>query len=179
MEPYIGQIIMFAGSYAPDGWAFCDGQLLEVNKYTTLYSILGTRYGGDGRATFGLPDLRGRFPVHQGHGPGLSFYQLGNKGGQESVALNADQMPIHTHQAAGKVRAHSGAASKDTPVENVLAVTDGQEVFADVDADADMREGSVAVKVEEAGRSLSHTNVPPYQCVNFLIALEGEYPPRS
>jgi len=97
MEPLIGQIMMFAGNFAPRGWAFCEGQLLAINQYQALFSILGTTYGGDGRTTFGLPDLRGRVPMHPGNGPGLSSKRLGQKGGSETNTLNVSQLPSHNH----------------------------------------------------------------------------------
>ena len=98
-SPFIGQITLFAGNFAPRGWAFCNGQLLSIAQNTALFSILGTTYGGNGQTTFALPDLRGRVPVHAGQGPGLSNYDLGQQGGAESVTLTTAQMPAHTHPA--------------------------------------------------------------------------------
>ena len=101
MEPFIGQLMLFGGNFAPRGWAMCDGQLLPIAQYSALFSILGTTYGGDGRTTFALPDLRGRVPMGFGHGPGLSAHGLGSKGGEENVTLTTSQIPSHSHQAMG------------------------------------------------------------------------------
>jgi microcystin-dependent protein len=111
MEPFIGQIMMFGGSFAPRGWAFCEGQLLPISQNAALFSILGTTYGGDGRSTFALPDLRGRVAIHPGSGPGLSNYRLGEKGGVESVALNVNQIPAHSHG----ISASNGTADSADP----------------------------------------------------------------
>ena len=100
-EPFVGEIRMFAGNFAPRGWAYCDGQLLAVSQNDALFSLFGTIYGGDGRTTFGLPDLRGRFPIHAGQGPGLSNRRLGSKGGAETVTVTANQLPSHTHPIKG------------------------------------------------------------------------------
>ena len=102
MEPFIGQIVQFGGNFAPRGWALCDGQLLAISQNAALFSILGTTYGGDGRTTFGLPELRGRLALHPGNGPGLSNYQLGQRSGQEDVSLNVNQIPAHSHQKGQK-----------------------------------------------------------------------------
>ena len=105
MDPFIGSVCIFGGNFAPRSWAFCDGQLLAISSNTALFSILGTIYGGDGRTTFALPDLRGRMPVGPRNGPGLSDYRLGERGGQEEVVLNTTQIPSHSHIAAGTVQA--------------------------------------------------------------------------
>src|SRR4051812_1587744 len=102
-EPYIGEIMMFAGNFAPRGWALCDGSLLSISQNTALFSILGTTFGGNGQTTFGLPDLRGRLPMHPGQGPGRTGRTLGESGGAETVTLNTTQMPAHTHTASATV----------------------------------------------------------------------------
>nr|WP_319510460.1 tail fiber protein [uncultured Draconibacterium sp.] len=179
MEPFIGQIIMFGGNFAPRGWAFCDGQLLAIAQNTALFSILGTTYGGDGRTTFALPDLRGRIAMHPGRGPGLSDYRLGEKGGIENVTLNVNQMPSHTHNGAGTIQAASGQPDESTPIGAVPAsLTNGTEGYAE-SANGAMKTNGVALTIDNAGGSLPHTNVQPFNCVNFIIALVGVYPSRS
>ena len=117
MEPFVGEIRMFAGNFAPRGWAFCDGQLLSVSDNDALFSLLGTIYGGDGRTTFGLPDLRGRIPIHAGQGSGLSNRRLGSKGGAEQVTVTVNQTPTHTHDW----KATDGLAQNDSPANTGLA----------------------------------------------------------
>src|SRR5688572_5350285 len=128
-EPFIGEIIMFAGNFAPRGWAFCSGQLLSIAQNTALFSILGTTYGGNGQTTFALPDLRGRCPVHQGQGPGLSNYSLGQVGGTESVTLIASQLPPHSHTVACSANdANLGLPEGNFPgttADNTYATTGG------------------------------------------------------
>lgn len=170
-EPFIGQIAMFAGNFAPRGWALCDGQLLPISQNTALFSILGTTYGGDGITTFGLPDLRGRFPLHPGSGPGLSTYDLGEKGGTESVALTASQMPSHTHQAT----ARTTAGTTSDPAGKVPAA--GRNFHADYAAGESALLASQAIGSTGAGQA--HTNIPPFQGINFIIALVGIYPSRN
>ncbi|MDO3383024.1 phage tail protein [Gilvimarinus algae] len=171
-EPFVGEIRMFAGNFAPRGWAFCDGQLLAVSQNDALFSLLGTIYGGDGRTTFGLPDLRGRIPIHAGHGPGLSERRLGAKSGEENVTLTTNQIPSHTHQ----MQASNELATDKSPQNNLVARTapavidiynpDGPPVALKHDA------------VTSVGGSRSHTNLQPFLCVHFIIALFGIYPSR-
>lgn len=172
-EPFIGQIAMFAGNFAPRGWAFCDGQLLSIAENSALFSLLGTTYGGDGRTTFGLPDLRGRFPLHPGNGPGLTPRSLGEKGGVESVTLAANQMPSHTH--TNQALAQTTAGTDSDPTGKVPAA--GRNFYADIAA------GPTTVLASQTsgstGGGQAHTNVPPFQGVNFIIALIGIYPSRN
>ena len=136
-EPYVGEIRMFAGNFAPRGWAFCDGQLLAVSQNDALFSLFGTIYGGDGRTTFGLPDLRGRIPLHQGHGPGLSERRLGSKGGGENETLTINQMPSHTHIFSATTLPGEPDGS---PGERTLADTEGfNEISGRRDADGKPR----------------------------------------
>ena len=165
---------MFAGNFAPRDWAFCDGQLLPIAQFTALYSLLGTMYGGDGRTSFGLPDLRGRVAIHAGRGPGLSEYRQGYEGGAESVVLTQQQMPAHTHSAT--LRAHDGGPDTTAPAGNALGTSDS-DIYAEADPDTDMRAGSITE--QSVGGNQAHTNVQPYQCVNFVICLQGYYPPRD
>ena len=175
-EPFIGEISIFAGNFAPRGWALCDGQLLSISQNSALFSLLGTTYGGDGRTTFGLPDLRGRVPMHPGNGPGLTPRSLGEKGGVEDVNLTINQMPSHSHHASGIVRAYNGDPDSESPDETVLA--NGQ-FYSSQSPDANMHADSVQMTVDNSGGSQPHTNIQPYQCVNYIIALEGIYPSRS
>ncbi len=171
-EPLIGEIIMFAGNFAPRGWALCDGQLLSISGNEALFSILGTTYGGDGRTTFALPDLRGRVAMHAGNGPGLSNRRLGERGGVEQVTLNATQLPAHTH----RLRAHSSEAG-DTPIPTnaVLSFDPRESQYNTQDADVDMGASAIA----STGEGQPHSIVQPYQAVNYIIALQGIYPSRN
>jgi len=159
-DPFIGEIRMFGGNFAPRDWALCDGQLLAVADNQALFSILGTVYGGDGRTTFGLPDLRGRAAIHAGDGPGLSRRRLGEKGGAEEVALAETEMPGHTH---GVPSAGAGQTIR-TP-----------RFFGQATTVPEQTTGST----DPAGGDQPHDNMPPYQAVNFIIALQGIYPSRS
>lgn len=169
-EPFVGQIKMFAGNFAPRGWAFCDGQLLAVNQNDALFSLLGTIYGGDGRTTFGLPDLRGRIPVHQGTGPGLSDRRIGSKQGVEAVTLNLNQFPSHSHPA------HAANGGDSTSPQNNFWGTDpgGQSGMYSPAQDQTMSPSTLSM----AGGSQSHTNLQPTLCISYIIALVGVYPSR-
>ncbi len=168
-EPFVGEIRMFAGNYAPRGWAFCDGQLLAVSQNDALFSLLGTVYGGDGRTTFGLPDLRGRVPIHPGTGPGLSPVRQGQKGGQEDVTLTVNQLPSHNHSYG----ASSGAAQNTAPSGTALA-----SPTADIYANATSLAAMAGDMIPRVGGGQSHTNLQPFLCINFIIALFGIYPSR-
>ncbi len=170
-EPFVGEIRMFAGNFAPRSWAFCDGQLLAVSQNDALFSLLGTVYGGDGRTTFGLPDMRGRLSVHAGQGPGLSLRTLGARGGAENVTLTTNQMPSHSHAYQGS----TDAGSSNTPAGNVLAGRAGDATYIETPASTAMAPNSVG----NTGGSQSHTNMMPYLCVNYIIALFGIYPSRN
>lgn len=170
-DPFVAEIRIFGFNFAPRGWAACDGQILPISQNTALFSLLGTQYGGDGRATFGLPDLRGRFALQQGQGPGLSPRSMGETGGQAGVSLLASQMPAHGH-------ALQAAASPTTaaPAGAALAPTStGTAVYRSGAANAQMAAGSIAV----AGGGQAHENRQPLLGVNFCIALQGIFPPRS
>ncbi|MCB1053686.1 MAG: phage tail protein [Acidobacteria bacterium] len=169
-EPFVGEIRMFAGNFAPRGWAFCDGQLLAVSQNDALFSLLGTIYGGDGRTTFGLPDLRGRLPLHAGHGPGLSERRLGAKAGDEKETLTVNQMPSHGHDMQGSNQNSLFAA----PTDRVVATQTQIDLYKTLDADSNM----AASAITHIGGSRSHTNLMPFLCVHFIIALVGIYPSR-
>lgn len=169
-EPFVGEIRMFAGNFAPRGWAFCDGQLLAVSQNDALFSLLGTVYGGDGRTTFGLPDMRGRIPVHAGTGPGLSPQRLGAKLGSESETLTVNQLPSHTHP----LNATSAAATDNNPSGKLTGESASVDLYFEGDPNADMASSAIT----EVGGSRSHTNLMPFLCVHFIIALVGIYPSR-
>ncbi|AVS62899.1 phage tail protein [Paracidovorax avenae] len=173
-EPYIGEISMFAGSYAPAGWAICNGQLLPISQNQALFAILGTTYGGNGVTTFALPDLRGRVVVGPGQGPGLQPYSLGQTGGQENVTLNISQMPAHNHVV--QMNVNNSAGNSATPGGRYLAASDQRNnQYAD-QAGGGTLAGTV---VNIAGGSMPHENIQPYLCINFIIALQGVFPSRN
>lgn len=169
-EPFIGQIVGFGGNFAPRGWAFCNGQLLSIAQSTALFSILGTTYGGNGQTTFGLPDLRGRVPVHWGQGPGLSPYTLGQVSGTETVTLISTQMPVHNHA----LLASNEDAGAKNPTGQVLATTTTSAYVA-TPIDTTMNPASIGA----AGGSQPHNNLQPYLAISFIIALEGFFPSRN
>lgn len=167
-DPFFGEIRIFAGTFAPVGWAFCDGQLVSIAQNDTLFSLIGTTYGGDGEQTFALPDLRGRIPVHRG-----SFIQLGETGGSEQVTLGPNQLPAHTHP----LRASSSAANAGIPTGNVVADTTltGPVLYGAVGTDALMSPAAL----EPAGLSQPHENRMPYLTMAFIICIDGIYPSRN
>jgi microcystin-dependent protein len=172
-EPFIGEIRMVGFTYAPQGWALCDGQLLSIAQNSALFALLGTTYGGNGQTTFALPDLRGRVPLHPGQGPGLSPYVLGQSSGAETVTLTATQIPAHNHTVA----ANSGSGSAENPVGNFPAAITDPNTGAPFNAFAASANGTMnPTAVGIAGGSQPHTNLQPYLCVNFIIALEGIFP---
>ncbi len=174
-EPFIGEIRMFAGTFAPRGWALCDGQLLAISQNDALFSLLGTTYGGDGRTTFGLPDLRGRVPVHAGSGtgPGLSARPLGQKAGSETVTLTTQQIPSHAHTP---VKASTEPADDSNPAGKALAATSYDVYITNPTVGlTDLAAGAVT----SVGGSQPHDNAQPFLCVNFIIALVGIYPSRN
>jgi microcystin-dependent protein len=182
-EPFIGQIMMFAGNFAPQGWALCDGSLLSISQNTALFSILGTTYGGNGQTNFALPDLRGRVPVHQGSGPGLSSYSLGQSGGSENVTLTGNQLPSHTHGATATVtiNANGNRADQTAPGGSVPAGGNAPQYASRPDGSTTMNAGmaSASVNVQPSGGSQPFSVIQPYLCVNFVIALQGIFPSRN
>ncbi|KAA3663379.1 MAG: phage tail protein [Chloroflexi bacterium] len=171
-EPFVGEIRMFAGNFAPRGWAFCDGQLLAVSQNDALFSLLGTIYGGDGRTTFGLPDMRGRFPIHAGDGPGLSPRRLGAKFGTEKETLTVNQLPSHSH---APIKGSSNTADSGDPAGRVPA----QGTVGDLYANSTQAVNFASSAVTNIGGSRSHTYLMPFLCINFIIALFGIYPSRQ
>jgi len=177
-EPFIGEIIMFGGNFAPRGWALCDGQLLAINNNQALFSILGTTYGGDGRTSFGLPDLRGRSPLHPGQGPGLSNRRLGEKGGAETSTLALNHLPSHNHTGDGQVEisATGNPADSSIPTGNNLAMA---EVYSDQATSTSLAANPASFTTSNTGGGQSFENMHPWQAVNFIIALVGVFPSRN
>jgi microcystin-dependent protein len=172
MEPFIGQIILFAGNFAPRGWAFCNGQLLAINSNQALFSILGTTYGGDGRSTFALPDLRGRAPIGTGQGPGLTDRRLGARTGTETNVLNTTQLPAHTHAPA--VQVATSAADDGNPNGRVLA-----GAAADTYTLRNPTAALAGVTSNSVGNNQPINNMPPVLAMNYIIALVGIFPARN
>ena len=173
-DPFVGEIKMFGGNFAPRGFAMCDGQLLAVNQNDALFSLLGTIYGGDGRTTFGLPDLRGRVPINWGTGPGLLPIRLGQTIGTETNTLTTTQVPTHTHEMTGT----SNPAGDSSPEDNLPATLAGVNLYrSDGSGLASMDEDMLAENTN--GGNQSHNNVMPFLCIHFIIALIGIYPSRT
>jgi len=184
-EPFIGQIVMFAGNFAPRGWAFCDGQYRAISEHTALFSILGTTYGGDGRTTFALPDLRGRVPAGEGIGPGVDPVSLGQRSGASKASLTISNLPSHNHTAAfsGSATLRVSSESADTDDQDGMAIAKG-DFYTDNDVDTDLRDGSIDmssanVSVGNTGASQPFSIMQPFLGVNYIIAIEGLYPARS
>jgi len=172
-DPFVAEIMMFAGNFVPKGWALCNGQLMPIAQNTALFSLLGTTYGGDGRTTFGLPDLQGMAPLQAGPGAGLSDRALGETGGSPSVSLAIPEMPVHNHA----VRSVSSAGDRNSPDGTLWAeAVSGRRAVPAYAANANttMAPGALA----GAGGSQPHNNMHPFLAVTFIIALQGIYPPR-
>lgn len=172
-DPYLGEIRMFAGSYAPLHWAFCNGTMLAVSSYSALYSLIGSIYGGDGRVSFSLPDLRGRIPINQGQGTGLTDRSMGEAGGLETVSLTTDQIPGHNHP----LQASSDAASTDVPTGMVTATADFN--FYDDKEETMEIQNLAAESMGSVGSGVSHENMMPVLGINYIICVSGIYPPRQ
>jgi len=168
-EPFVAEIRIFAGNFAPRGWAFCNGQLLPVSQNTALFSLIGTTYGGDGRSTTALPNMEGRAPMHPGRGPGLTSRRLGQRGGAEDITLTEAQMPQHNHSM--QVSVEDG--DRRSPGDGHFGR--GTAVYADPANLASMAPQSLP----DTGGSQPHNNMQPYLTINFIIALVGLYPSRS
>jgi microcystin-dependent protein len=166
-DPFLGEIKMFAGNFAPVGWNFCDGTVLQIGANDALFALLGTTYGGDGVSTFALPDFRGRIPVHVS-----AALPLGQPGGSETVSITPAQLPAHSHQ----ISVSSDVGSQSTPDKNLLAQSDSIKVYSTVNPGLALAGQSIT---NSAGSSLPHDNVQPYLCLNFIIALQGIFPPQN
>lgn len=169
-EGFCGELRLFGFDWAPLYWAHCGGQLLPINQYGELFSLIGTHYGGDGRTTFALPDLRGRVPIHYGQGPGLRNYRVGQMGGMEMVALTEQEMPSHTHSP----QSSDQPGVKQNPNGGVCA-DEGHGGFALYQSTPD----GTMQPTTSAGGNMAHDNMQPYTVGSWCICLQGEYPPRS
>jgi microcystin-dependent protein len=171
-EPFLGQVIMAGFNFAPKSYAMCNGQLLPIAQNTALFSLLGTTFGGDGRVTFGLPDLRGRTPLHQGQGPGLSNYVMGQSAGQETHTLIVNEMPMHNHVAQA-----NSSANQVFPQGMIWGgeSTGTLAIYSNSTADSQFAPTAIG----SAGGNQPHNNMQPYEVINFCIALAGIFPSRN
>ncbi|HEY3044525.1 MAG TPA: tail fiber protein [Vicinamibacterales bacterium] len=169
-DPFVAEIRLFGFNFAPKGWAMCNGQLLPISQNTALFSLLGTTYGGDGKSTFALPNLQSRVPMGTGQGQGLTLRDLGETGGTETVTLLISQMPVHTHAAA----CNSAVGNQYTPPGFWAKDAAGNAEYNAAGASA-----MNAAALDQSGGDLPHTNMQPYCVVNYCIALQGVFPPRS
>lgn len=167
-EPFIGEIRMFAGNFAPTGWATCDGQILPISQNTALFAILGTFYGGDGKSTFALPNLRDSAPMHHGQGIGLSERVIGEASGSSTVTLLESEMPSHTHIANAK----TSLGNSQTPAGQTWAGSNVAKQYVNTNPNTPMSPQALSI----AGASLPHNNMPPYLVVTFIIAMQGTFP---
>ena len=172
-NPFLAEIRIFPFNFPPKGWAFCDGQILPLSQNTALFSLLGTTYGGDGKSNFALPNMQGNAPMHPGQGPGLSLHDLGETGGSDTVSLLESEIPSHNHvietspaQATGHTPAPTGGLSRAIGIDAYSTTTTGLVQMADQ-------------TVAPAGGAQPHNNLMPYLTLNFCIALQGVYPPRT
>ena len=186
-DAYIGEVKLFAGNFAPRGWAFCDGQILPIDGNEALFSILGNSYGGNARTTFGLPDMRGRVAVGPRTGPGLSTYREGNQGGTETNTLSTAQLPAHNHDAIGIIKASNANATAKEPAGNyfassIYAINRGNIVDVlsyGATSDVEMNANAIEVRVGDTGSNQAANNRQPYLAMNYIICIQGIYPSRS
>jgi microcystin-dependent protein len=172
-DPFVAEIRIFAGNFAPTGWALCNGQLLPISQNTALFSLVGTTYGGDGKSTFGLPNLQGSAPMFWGQGPGLTDRVIGESGGEQSVTLLSGEMPAHNHA----LMASTGPASSRAPADAALARSRNGNAYQTT---VNQNVASMSAQaVSPAGGSLPHNNMQPFLVLTFIIAMQGIFPPRS
>jgi microcystin-dependent protein len=170
-EPFVAEIRIFSFNFPPSGWAFCNGQVLAISQNTALFSLLGTTYGGNGTTNFALPNFQGRSPMHTGQGPGLSLRRLGDTGGEDTIALSASELPVHTHPTSS----NSGMGDQYSPAGNFWATDAGGNFEYGASANTTM----AAQAVQSAGGGEPHNNLQPYLALNFCIAMQGVFPARS
>ena len=173
-DPFVAEIRMFAGNFAPKGWATCDGQLLPISQNTALFSLVGTFYGGDGKSTFGLPDMQGNAPMFWGQGQGLSDHDLGEMSGSETVTLLESEIPVHSHSLSASTNAADEEGTKQ-PANGIPGVQQGSNQMYTAFANP----AAMAFQaLSPAGSSLPHNNMMPYLTLTYIIALQGVFPPR-
>jgi microcystin-dependent protein len=172
-DPFVAEIRIYPFNFAPKGWAFCDGQILPLSQNTALFSLLGTTYGGDGKSNFALPNMQGNAPMHPGQGPGLSLHDLGETGGSDTVTLLQSEMPAHSHNLGASVR----DGTVRSPGGQLVAKGVGVNMYAPA-ASAPLVQFSTNV-VTPAGGDQPHNNLMPYLTLNFCIAMQGVFPPRT
>ena len=170
-DPFVAEIRIMPTNFAPNGWAFCHGQILPLSQNTALFSLLGTTYGGNGKSTFALPDLQGRAPMHPGQGPGLSLHDLGETGGSDTVTLLASEIPSHNHI----MNSINDVGDVNNPTGNGLARSSGAAVYGTAGNSVLLSDKALA----PTGGNQPHNNMQPYLTLNFVIALQGVYPPRT
>ena len=171
MDPFVAEIRIFPFNFAPKGWAFCDGQILPLSQNTALFSLLGTTYGGNGQSTFALPDVQGRVPLHPGQGPGLSLRDLGEEGGSETVTLLLSEIPVHSHS----LTASASDGISTSPEANLFAQGAGIQEWGTNAPNTQFAPQALA----PAGGDQPHNNLQPYLTLNYCIALQGIFPPRT
>lgn len=174
-NPFVAEIRIFAGNFAPKGWALCNGQLMPISQNTALFSLLGTTYGGDGKSNFALPNLQGSAPMNAGQGPGLSLRSLGETGGEQTVTLLQTEMPVHSHSAQGAT-----GSNQATPVNNAWASGQklgGGNIYTASNAATNVQMNPSALSI--VGGNLPHNNMPPFLGLTFIIALQGVFPART
>lgn len=171
-DPFVAEIRIFAGNFVPTGWANCNGRLLPISQNTALFSLLGTTYGGDGKSTFGLPDLQGRAPMQWGDGPGLTPRDLGESSGSETVTVLESEMPSHSHN----LRSVNDVGDINDPTNSSIARSSGASVY---NAANSPLVPMSAFAVGQSGMSMPHNNMQPYLALMFIIALQGVFPPRG
>ena len=170
-EPYVGEIRMFAGNFAPNGWMFCEGQTLPISENEVLFQLIGTTYGGDGQSTFNLPNLASRFPIHMGTGPGGTTFQIGEQAGTEQETLTVQQIPAHTHPAGCN---SGGVNNSSNPQDSVWNPSDISQYTT-----AAPTTSLNANAISTTGGSQPHENVQPFLCINFIISLFGVFPSQT
>ena len=168
-EPFVGEIRMFGGNFAPAGWAFCQGQLMPISENDTLFNLIGTTYGGDGQETFALPDLQGRVPIHAGTGSDGITYTLGEKDGVETETLTINQIPAHTHPLV----ASTTAGAQNNPANQLIAASSSIKLFIQDTPDSTLKAANAVTAV---GGSQPHENLQPYLCISFILSLFGVFP---
>jgi len=177
-DQFLAEIRIFAGNFAPSGWAFCNGQLLSISQNTALFSLLGTTYGGDGKSNFALPNLQGCAPLQPGQGPGLSLYDLGETAGSQTVTLLTTEMPVHTHNVNCIPGDQTG--SQNQPTNGIWASPSAdRDLFTYTPSSNQTNVQMNPLATSIVGGSLPHNNMSPYLGLNFIIALQGIFPPRG